>query len=649
MKYSHKWLQDYLEDELPDPKVVVETLNLKAFEVEGVENKLYTIDGEEINDTIYDIKVLPNRAHDALSHYYMAHELAACLDLKRKYYDFSKSKYLENSHDKEDIMPSGQIRIDVSIKEKEACSRFAYAYITNIKVGDSPEIIKRRLEAIGERSINNIVDITNYVQYSINKPMHAYDADILNGDIVVRYDGESEELITLDDKSLKLSFSDLVIADTDKVLGLAGVKGGKYSGITSGTVNIFIESANFTPTIIRKSSMRHNIKTDASKRFENGLSGELVIEGLSMTLDLIREHIPEANIVYTGDTNGEDKKVYKIEVSLSEVNDILGSKIKEEELVNILSRLDFKFLKQNDVYAVTVNNKRLDLLCREDIVEEIGRIYGYEKLERILPEIKDKGSMNSWSKASSLIREKLLSYNFSEVINYSLVKNGEIKILKSASDKSFLRTNLSEGLLVSVNKNIQNMPLLNTNIIKVFELGHVWINGKEEMHLAISIDDGKKKSNFTNEIEEVISIIKASLSIDLHFQVTSDKPLIYETVIRSGSDFDSIKMRDGIINYEKNEEGKYKSFSLMPFIVRDIAFWIGEKSEVGEIENLIRSNAGDLCISVTLFDSFNKDGKTSYAYRLIYQAIDRTLTDEEVNSYSDKVYNKLTKYGAIIR
>jgi phenylalanyl-tRNA synthetase beta subunit len=810
MKYSHLWLQDYLEDTLPDSVIVEEALNLKAFEVEGIEKVGYIQDGIIVNDTIYDIKVLPNRAHDALSHFFMAHEIAACLDLKKRFGDHQKTDYFKNySKDLKDI------KIKVNIGDRKACTRFAYAYMSNIKVGPSPEIIKNRLEAIGVRSINNIVDITNYVQYSINKPMHAYDADQLKGDIEVRYATQDEELETLDDKILNLGTSDLVIADQSKALGLAGVKGGKSSGINKSTQNIFIESANFNPILIRKSSVRNNIKTDASKRFENGISDELVVEGLTLTIDLILKYIPECKLEYVVDTNSEYIRKYKIGVSLSEINKVLGSNLSDNELIKVLLKLGYKYdyvkpiqiineiagkitavpykrgasvsldaprafdcssltnyiyseawgiiprmaidqyvfaseinvenravgdlifirtgitsekkntnysqvlgleladlpirdesleylrgtrveggidhvgiyigdnkvlhtssisgLVVEDIneshlfaaaqksyrriennldekrYIIEVDNKRLDLKHKEDIIEEIGRIYGYDKLERKLPVLTTQGEVNRVNKLNSVIRETLILNGFDEIINYSLVQNGEIHILKSASDKSSLRSELAEGMIQSINKNVLNMPLLNVNKIKMFEIGNVWISGGEETHLVIGIDDGKKKSSREAEMQDVIQKINSKINLPLNFELKSSKPLTYEVNLSNIQDLDAIDNVTGIVNYEVREELRYSRFSVMPFVVRDIAFWIKNGQDVKEIEDIIKLNAGDLCVSCTPFDQYSKEGRTSYGYRLVYQADDRTLVDEEVNIYADLVYNKLKLVGAEIR
>ena len=203
--------------------------------------------------------------------------------------------------------------------------------IDGVVVGESPVWLKNKLEAIGQRSINNIVDITNYVQYTLNKPMHAYDANNIIGGLQARYAMEGEVLVTLDDKELILNQSGtekvLVISDDQKALGLAGIKGGKYSGINHGTTSIIIESANFDPVLIRKTSQKYNIKTDASKRFENGISDTLVESGLYMSISEILKLFPDAKVGEITDTKTRDYKNYKSGVTLGDINKVLRANI----------------------------------------------------------------------------------------------------------------------------------------------------------------------------------------------------------------------------------------------------------------------------------------------------------------------------------
>ena len=327
MKFSKAWLQEYIVETLPSDEVIVEVLNKKAFEVEE------TI--PLADDTVFDIKVLPNRAHDSLGHHGMAYELCASLALT-----FNKEKEV-----KEDVsfFDKSVALVPVVIEDATLCTRFMAVRIDNVVVTESPLWLKRRLEAIGQRSINNIVDITNYVQFSLNKPMHAYDARSIKGTLSARLARKGETLITLDEKVLALNEKTLVIADDEKALGLAGVKGGKFSGIQSDTTSIILESANFNPVLIRKTAEAYGMKTDASKRFENGIANNLVVEGLHMTANLVHALCGSAHKGGVTDIYPKKDTPYYVGISKKELNEILGSSYDDDVLKKTLAQLSFPF------------------------------------------------------------------------------------------------------------------------------------------------------------------------------------------------------------------------------------------------------------------------------------------------------------------
>lgn len=329
MKFSKQWLQDYIVETLPEDGVVVDTLNKKSFEVEEV---IFLPD-----DTVYDIKVLPNRAHDALGHRGMARELCADLDLT-----FKEDVRVEK---RDDFVNSSIISPVVSINDPKSCSRFMSMRIDGIVVEESPKWLKTRLEAIGQRSINNIVDVTNYVQFSLNKPMHAYDTRSIKGAIGTRFAKNGEVLTTLDEKELALDEKTLVIANDEKALGLAGIKGGKYSGIYKDTNSVILESANFAPSLIRKTSQRYDLHTDASKRFENGIANSLVEDGLYMTANLIKEICKDVEVSVVVDVYPKADKIFKIGVGVDEVNNIIGAKYTEKDLEQTLVSFRFPYEK----------------------------------------------------------------------------------------------------------------------------------------------------------------------------------------------------------------------------------------------------------------------------------------------------------------
>ncbi len=798
MKFSKNWLQDYIVEQLPSDAVIEDALNKKAFEVEETlsiaEETRNNAEGvrESQGDTVFDIKVLPNRAHDALGHHGMAYELCSSLSLT-----FNKEKDIQ-----EDIsfFEKSVPQVDVAIENSLMCTRFMSVRIDNVTVGESPAWLKERLAAIGQRSINNIVDVTNYVQFSLNKPMHAYDARSIKGTLCARLAKSGEELMTLDDKHLKLDENTLVIADDEKVLGLAGIKGGKFSGIQADTTSIILESANFSPVLIRKTAERYGIKTDASKRFENGIANNLVIEGLHMTANMIHELCATARKGEVTDIYPKKDVPYYVGISKNELNSILGTTYDDDVVKKTLAQLSFPYevlipgeymkslyktllgagyknpssmredaphmfscsslvsylykgvwmpslsidkyvfskkIKQEDLifgdlifsnsnegkiryesveflrgtkvpegidhvamyvgdskvlhatkakgmvveetleehkasrtvvgfgrvlddldeerYVVRVPAVRLDIRIKEDLAEEIGRIIGYDMLVPTLPKLSRVGLLPKVTYYENKVREILMSHGFSEVITYTFGDVGVVELVKGlADDKEKLRANLGKGVLDALTRNLYNAPLLGTKTIKLFELGNVFGVGTETKYLALAIDDGAKKSNFTEEVDMVLGEIKRTLGVvAIECETFSSKPYVIEL------DFDAlIASLPEPTTYEAPSFAAlppitYKIISPYPYITRDIAMWVPASVTWESIRACIDEIHNPLVARVDLFDTFTKEiegvKKTSYAFRLVFQSYEKTLTDEEVNGYMEKYYSVFKEKGYEVR
>ncbi len=640
MKFLKSWLQDYIVEILPEDAAIKDALNKKAFEVEEV----IPVSG----DTIYDIKVLPNRAHDAFGHRGMAREIVA---------DFAYTFKEDLRILKNDSFLSPTITTPVvAIDDAQSCTRFMSIRIDEITVGDSPDWLKKRLESIGQRSINNIVDITNYVQFSLNKPMHAYDARSIKGTLHARFAKASESLTTLDDKELKLDEKTLVITDDEKVLGLAGIKGGKFSGIKSDTTSVILESANFSPTLIRKTSQAYDIRTDASKRFENGIANSLIEEGLHMTANLIKEICPDAKASAGVDIYPNKDLPGKVRFSLNEINKILGANYTSRDIVDTLKRLAFNIVSNEaDNYFIEVPSERLDIRIKEDVAEEIGRIIGYEKLVPVLPKLNRQGILNKRTYYANKVREILITNGFSEVITYTFGNSGIVELVKgTATDKEKLRSSLGEGITSALSLNLYNAPLLGQDTIKIFEFGNVFTKEAEEFHLAIALDDSNHKTNFSQESSLVLAEIKRTLGVeDLHGNTVSAKPHVVE--IDFDSLIDTLKEPN---TYEPTTFSNlpvvsYKSIPPYPFVARDIAMWVPDNITWEDIHNLTLEIHNHLINRIDLFDTFSKEKegvkRTSYAFRLVFQASDRTLTDEEVNKMMEPYYELFKSKGFEIR
>lgn len=646
MKFSKSWLQTYSKEKFPDTKTLEEMITFNAFEIEEVSHV-----GD---DDILDIKVLPNRAHDALGHRGMARDICALTGTT--FIDPCKYYQREASSTVQDPV--------IIIEDADACSRFMSVRIDGVTVTESPLWLKERLEAIGQKSINSIVDITNFVQFSINKPMHAYDAVLIAGDTLsARYAQAGETLTTLDDKSLTLDETTLVIADTEKPLGLAGIKGGKFSGISKTTMSVILESANFNGPLIRKTSQKYGIRTDASKRFENVISDSLVEEGLRLTISLILSINPQAKVSKVVDVHQKKEEIATVSISLSQINKVLGTSLTTEDIAKVFSALLFPFTIEGETFVVTVPAERLDIRIKEDLVEEVARVRGLASIPSILPKLTRKGGVHKRMYYENKIKKILYEYGFSDIMTYSFGNVGEVEIIKGqATDKEKLRSNLAAGVLSAFQMNMRNSALMNLGTIKMYEFGNIFTsslpkgrefaNG-ESRHLALCVDDGKKKTSFTEEIEMILLEIKRTLgATSIDCETVSTKPYVIEI------DFDTlIEPLPEPATYELLTQNplsrSYQAVSPYPFIVRDIAMWVSGSTTWESISALCSQVGNSLVVRIDLFDTFSKEiegvKKTSFAFRLVFQSFAKTLTDEEVNKMMEPYYELFKSEGYEVR
>jgi len=609
MRISYNWLKSYIP-EAPEAQKLADLITYHLAEVESSEK---LPDG----DVVFDIKILPNRAHDLLNHQGVARELASLLDIK---YVDPITKYKIPTVAKA-LAGKPELKIDI---KTPLCRRYMGRIIRNVKVGLSPEWVVAHLESIGQRSINNVVDAANIVMFDCGQPTHAFDLDKINGGIVVRDAKDGEELTTLDNKELKLKSSNMIIADAKNPLAVAGIKGGKIAEVDDNTKNIILECASFDPTSVRKTAQFLNIFTDSRKRFENDLSPELASYAMTELSALIYEMCPDAIFEEIVDVYPKKSETRKLSFSAEKISKILGLEVTDKEIEDILKRYVFKYDlspnpspyqgegRRGEVFVVTVPPMRLDLEIEEDMAEEIGRIIGYDKLKGNIPKISFKPKVNETYAKISWARNKLLSDGYSEVMTYAFADRGEIEVQNSASDKKFLRTNLSDGLKESMKLNNTNAPLLGLKEIKIFEIGTVFKKSGEEMHVALGDKKGIKEMSLDDFCKDQV----------LEGQSLREFP-------------------QGL-SLGKPEEAKFRMWSLFPFIARDVAVWVPENVKSNEIEKVIKENMGDMVVrGPELFDEFKKDGKVSFAFRIVFQSYERTLTDAEVNEIMEKITNKI--------
>ncbi|OGG79594.1 hypothetical protein A3A39_02080 [Candidatus Kaiserbacteria bacterium RIFCSPLOWO2_01_FULL_54_13] len=613
MKISRNWLQTFFEKPLPDAQALSDALTFHAFEIESVDTSTSL---SARGDAILDVKVTPNRGHDALSHRGIAKEISAILNIP-----MAKDLPISGDRNSRHTLEPQTDVISVSIEDSKLCPRFTGAYIRGLKVGASPEWLRVRLEAVGQKTINNIVDATNYVMFNIGQPLHAFDLGKLGKKresyaMTIRLAKKSEKLIGLDDKEYELTSSMLVIEDANagKIVSIAGIKGGKPTGIDETTTDMFLEAANWDGVTIRKTSQALKLRTDASERFQQVISPELAAYGTRAAADLIVE-IAGGEIVGFVDEYPKPQDKREVSVSLEQINGILGTKFTKVDVADVFKRLDLPHhcdeMSSHCMFIVKVPFDRLDIVIPEDLAEEVGRIIGYDKIPAVdLSKFPKKSEINKNFYAAEHTREDLISKGYSEVFTSVFAEKGERAVAnKVGGEKPYLRTTLVDGLTEALERNSRNKDLLGLEEVKVFEIGTVWKDGKEAMMIGTADLGGAR--------EEPLRISGVTISRYDELPISPTK--------------------------------RYTSFSKYPFIVRDISLWVPAGTKSGEILEIVRVEAGELLVRSELFDTFEKGEKKSLAFRLVLQSFEKTLTDEEANAVMKRIYTVVKARGWEVR
>lgn len=588
MKISYNWLQRHIEEKLPEAESLKETIIFHAFEVESME--------KVGDDTVMDIKVLPDRAHDCLSHAGIAREIAGLLGLTFTSYPLP---------DLPNIPLSTKIEL-----QSDVCRRYVAVEMKDVKVGPSPDWLKTAIESVGLRSINNIVDATNLVLLDDGQPVHAYDADKIDGGIVVRMAHEGDQITTLSKEEKKLTTEDLIIADYLGPLAIAGIKGGTSAEITDATKRIIIEVANFEPVAIRKTSKRLGLQTDASKRFENEITPEIALDAMRHVVGIIQK-VAGGEVVGVSDIYPKPVEARTLSFSLTDITRLLGPTITSTDIDLWLSRYHIASTKEGDTYTITIPSRRLDIVGAHDIAEEVGRMIGYDRIPVVeLP--KAITPLSPEYQAISAVKLWLAKNGFREVMNYAFTKKGDVYVAYGSKDKSALRSNLSDGLKESYEKNRLNSALLGLDAIRLFEIGTVFMakedSQREEMRVA-TVDKGTFEEL---PLATFIEKYKVDIAVPLNLKLST-------------------------LN-------SFKMWSVYPFITRDIAVWVEGAENLAVLEEIVTTFAKQYCVrEPVLFDHFEKDGRTSVAYRLVFQSYEKTLTEEEVEKWFAELVEKIKK------
>jgi len=648
MKISYNWLQSFFNKKLPVPEKLADLLTFHSFEVEEVK--------ENNDDWILDIDVLPNRSHDCLSHKGIAREISVLLKYPFKLIDYGK-KIKESKE-----LASKVVKIEV--EDKKMCSRYTSRVVVDVKIDSSPKWIQDRLITCGLKPISNVVDIANYVMLETGQPMHAFDADKIAGNkIVVRKAKKGEKMVSLDNEKYDLDENVLVIADEKGPVCIAGIKGGINPGIDGQTKRIVLEAANFNLRVIRQGSKKINLRTDASWRFENGLDPNLTQEAIDMCTYLIQKIAKGKVLKGLIDIYQDEREAKKINLDTFKVRSLLGINISDKDIIDILKRLNFKVKKTKNKLQVTVPTIRLDLSIPEDLIEEIGRIYGFEKIPSQLPNAflipsKKREDLIYQNK----IKDILTNLGFSEVYNYSLLSNKEsIKLANPVSqEQKYLRSSLMTLLIKNIKDNKRYFERVRLfEIGKVFYLDKRQVIEKKKLACIISLDEKKKESQEFYHLKGVIDSLLNKIGIsDIWYDDTLGKNRKAE--IKVGNDLLGYieEIESNIagfeIDFEKivqlaTEERVYAAPSKYPAMVRDISVLVDHGTKVVEVLNLINRVGGFLVRDIDLFDIYKgeniPDSKKNLAFHIVFQSDERTLVDSEVNQLRDIIITALEKEG----
>ena len=640
-----------------------------------------------LNDYILDLSITPNRA-DALSMRGLAYELGALYNQK---VTFPDSEVEENYSDTE-------LKVVV---ESNSCKNYLGQVVKNIEVKDSPLWLQTRLMNSGIRPINNIVDITNFVLLEFGQPMHAFDKDLVGNSIVVRNAKEGEVLETLDGEERKLQESDLVITDGTKPIALGGVMGGKNTEVSNNTKNIILESAYFNPVSIRRTSAAHGLRSDSSARFEKGIDPNMQKAALQRAVELILELCPNATVeASVGVVNKEEEK--EVVISTSYINNYLGITLSTEEITSILESLSFSVEVDGEELTVKIPTRRPDISIKQDLVEEVIRIYGYDNLASTLPKFSKttKGGLTYSQRAIRDLRKVYVGLGFNDTINYSLVSDEEstqytldnhhkVRLMMPMTEThSTLRQSLIPGLLNTVQYNVARKQ----KDLKLLEIGRVFfgsgddnIQPKETLYLSGALTGEENSTKWLNE-SSVIDFYTAKGYLEVIFErLGLDEKVLYKKakidgmhpgrtaevylgekligfigeihpVVASDKDLNETYVfeinLDEVIS-ESKVKPKYEEVTKYPEITRDIAMLVDLVDEYQNIYDVIESINSKLITKIELFDLYVGPellaGKKSIALTITYSDKQKTLTDEEVTKVHEKVLKALDEYGAIIR
>lgn len=632
----------------------------------------------QMDDGVIDFELTANRG-DLLSILGMAYEVGAIYDKKVKDVD------LKHKESGEDINKTFKTEV-----KTENCSKLLVKKVENVKIEESPIFIKNRLIASGIRPINNVVDISNYVMLELGQPLHFYDADKLGNKLVVRMAEDGEKLTTLDNVERTLTSEDIVIADATHGVGLAGVMGGLETEVEPNTKNIIIESAIFDSVKVRKTSKKI-VRSEASNRFEKGLDPERTTMAIERACKLLEEYAGGTVVTGTVEYDKTNNKEKEIEITFKNINDVLGTVIPNEEILNVFRKLGFSYKVNGETIKVTVPTRRLDISIKEDLIEEVSRIYGVDNIEGKLPIVPMR--KGSYDKTQREIRNKMIALGLKETLTYVLINDKEVngytldkfEPLKLLDPITEDRNTLRYSMIPSLYKVYEYNKAREQKDISIFEIGKgFYKKGEvygEDTKLCVLMS-GKYSTGLNNNkivdfyvikgiAEEVLdylgysgrySFMKQEMPKEMHPGQSAMINVNGSNIGMIGKIHPSVT-KDDVYVLEINLDElftkkvgkmKYKEFSKFPSINKDIALVVDKKSVSKDIEKVIKSAGGSLLTNIEVFDVYTGVGvgidKKSIAYSLTFSDMKKTLTDEEINGLMDKIIDAVSKKcGAELR
>ena len=634
-----------------------------------------------LEDTLYELDVHKHRNNDCYYHIGFAYEIAAILNRK-------VTLPVDNYNEINDDI-NNHFKLEVKTKK---CPYYLAKMVTDVKIKESPDFIKKRLVAAGMRPINNVVDISNYVMLEYGQPLHFFDKDKLGDYILVRDAKEDEEIITLDGKKRQLKTTDIVITDGNKPVCIAGVMGGENTEDDINTQSILIESAIFDAVSIRNTANRLNLKSEASIRYGKGLNYEYTLKAINRACHLLEKYA-DAKVLKGMVTHDKvDKKPNIVEFTANEVNKILGITISHEDMEVELKRLDFDYQVKKDKFIVTIPKRRLDIDPNvNDIAEEIGRLYGYHNLVSTLPKTSiRKGEYVGNVKYRKIISKRLRSLGLNEVKTYTLVSKDMAELFKydnkenlvlpnpMSSDKEYIRTTLIPSLLKVLNYNKTHK----VNDIMIYEIAKTYdINYQETSKICVLMKGNYINNNWQNIkipvdfylIKGILENILDYLGLKNRYSLIAEeipnmhpgmsaKVLLDKKEIGIIGRIHPVLSKDDIYLFEISMDAlmtgvkplKYKEVSKYPSINKDLAFIVKKDVSSNEISEVIKKSGGRLLTNIEVFDVYTgekvENDEKSVAYALTFNDPAKTLTEEEVNTLFEKIIKDVeSKLNAKLR